>query len=372
MSLAAPRRPWRWAVVAAATWLVLVVVAATVEGDSIVADVAREVLSTAAAAALAVAAGGGLLGWWQQREWRNRTQWVTVDLVDRTMRRLAGVAAAAFDVADAAVPGTASITPLSQVFRLRWSDVREDAVHQESEALRATLMAWAATDAPATATTASVGPSAVTHGLRRSRTTILQERADALWDTLQELTAYLDDHHGPRLLTVAGELHAAVRDVADPIPGDNDDGSLDAQLWMLVAVQLGRVVDGAGAVAGALDSAYATVRGRLGDADLIARVSADDRIAAGQDGGLRTLLASHSEAAAGLAAFDTGTTDTLTAAQEIVTSAREILDDPASTDQERADAQDAIAEVTDVLTGLEKNLRSAFEPPPEPGPPPPT
>jgi hypothetical protein len=123
----------------------------------------------------------------------------------------------------------------------------------------------------------------------------LQARADALWEVTQELAGYLDDTHGPRLLTSVSELHAAVRRVVDPVPGD----AVPAELMpALVGTQLGEVIKATAPVASGLGSAYADLRRHVTDQDLRRRLEEQERTCTSCDRALEELLDAAATAAA--------------------------------------------------------------------------
>ena len=346
MTLSTPQRPWRLAVVGVLGWLVFTLIAAFVDGETVAAQAARDGSRAAAAAFLTLAIGGGLLQWWQRREWQRRTQWVAVDLLDRAMRRLATLTAAAFDVASASVPGTEASVPLSQVFCLRWSPVKDRAIREDAEAVTAALNTRALADWGGLPAAAGTGPNVTDSAGAVDR---LQASADDLWDAVREVSGYLDDRQGPALLTAASDLHAAVRGVADPVPGDQVPPQF---VLPLVATQLGSVVEGTAGVARELDAAYGAVRRHISDETLLGRLDKQEQRCSEHDEEVQALLDARLEAMAIAREAQRAGADLADSGEAFLAEMRQLLDAPdldAETLRLVRDALDQVGRITDEL-----------------------
>ncbi|MFH5822294.1 hypothetical protein [Georgenia sp. AZ-5] len=345
MSLSTPRRPWRLAVAGVVGWVVLTLLSALVQGDTALHETARDGLRAAAAAFATLALGGGLLELWQRREWRRRTQWVAFDLIDRSMRRLANVAAGGFDVVTASAP-----VLLSQVYCLPWTVVRERAVKECAEVVSTALVTqalaeWGEGNPPDNVRHHADDVATLGH---------LQDRADDLWSVVQELSAYLDDQLGPELLTAAGELHSAVRGVVEPAPGDVVPESL---VLPLVATQLGKVIAGTEPVARCLDRAYAEALRHVTDEKLRERLEQEEHHCSKGEKGLKALLDAWVEEARQHRELDRASTSFTETGADLIGTLREVIDAPDADAETVRLVREALEEVERVTDELLKQLR---------------
>src|SRR5215813_734648 len=124
--------PPRWVpYVAAAVWLLLVVLLAVVSGrNGFDARLIGILLGTVAPVAFAAAGGALLVERWQRREWDRRTRYIVVTLVDDALDVLKVLATTVYDVVVGALPDKQqpSVRSLEPAFRVPLSDTQRDSM----------------------------------------------------------------------------------------------------------------------------------------------------------------------------------------------------------------------------------------------------
>lgn len=366
MSLLLPQRPAKLVVAGLAGWAGLTLLANLPDQDTRGGRVLHDGLATGAAAFSALALGGGLLEFWQRREWRRRTQWIPFDLLDRSMRELANLVS---EVVDLVTPltGHPSNVPLATL-TLPWSSVRERAIAAQERALESAGRLLAA-DAPASFDQVTQSQRGVAAGLDNARAA-LEAHADKVWATAIELGPFIDDRHGPGLLTSVSALHEAVRKLVDPFPGTRIPEPIAA---LSATLSVGDVLTSSATVAASLNDAYLKLQNAVTLTPLRERLENERRRGAATDKAISEQLNAKEEQEAIVAEFKRAREDFGQAGVDLLRAVREALDSPDTDEDTLRAVLGALDEAGEIADDQEAHLGQDSSPATEaskPEPPP--
>jgi hypothetical protein len=231
-------------------WAGLTVLGALPDQSTKSERIFHDVLQAMGAVFFALAVGGGLLGWWQQKEWKRRTQWIAFDLLNQAMRQTALIASRTADLWESG-PGPTNL--VGPVFRLPWTRVGNETIEEVGRFVAAELAA--AVEEGRAADAADDGNARLASVARKLQGLApqIEAHADRLRQLTVELGAYLDDVLAVQLVTDVAELHDAVRNLVDPLPG----WRVPEDAWALLAGEHAKaVLNASGTAAESLTRAY--------------------------------------------------------------------------------------------------------------------